>query len=344
MDFFAGSGTTLNALDLLNSVDGGNRRCVLVTNNEVSEIEAKQLTNDGFRPGDPEWEQLGICQSVTFPRSKYTILGQRDDCTELEGEYFTGLFLSKEVSRSIRRLGFVDPQTLTVAARKKEIAGLIEGVPMSHIKPDTTFFVSDDERHTAAVLFDDTQANAFLDALKDIEHITDLYIITQSNPLFKSLKNQITELLGPIKLQEEEKRAMSEGFPANLEYFKLDFLDKDQVALGQQFCTILPILWMRAGAVGPRPEISDSKNIPAMLLPEQNPFAVLLDETHFADFQTALASRSANDSAPPITHIILVTDSEEAFQEMAAQLTAPHIIQLYRDYLENFAINQGDSA
>lgn len=36
VDFFAGSGTTLNAVNLLNAADSGQRRCILVTNNEVS--------------------------------------------------------------------------------------------------------------------------------------------------------------------------------------------------------------------------------------------------------------------------------------------------------------------
>lgn len=34
VDFFAGSGTTLHAINLLNAVDGGRRRCICVTNNE----------------------------------------------------------------------------------------------------------------------------------------------------------------------------------------------------------------------------------------------------------------------------------------------------------------------
>ena len=38
LDFFAGSGTTLHAVNLLNSIDGGSRRCILVTNNEVSDL------------------------------------------------------------------------------------------------------------------------------------------------------------------------------------------------------------------------------------------------------------------------------------------------------------------
>jgi adenine-specific DNA-methyltransferase len=208
---------------------------------------------------------------------------------------------------------------------------------MSQIRSDTAFFVSETRSHSAAVLFDDTQRDAFVAALEDMQHVTDFYVVTRSNKLFQEVKTQITELLGPIEVQEEERRPMSDGFPSNLEYFRLDFLDKDPVALGHQFRAILPLLWLRAGAVGPRPELRDDDSIPAMVVPEQNPFAVLVDETRFADFQGAVAARD------DLTHIFLITDSEEAFQEMAAQLTAPNIIQLYRDYLENFAINRGEA-
>ncbi len=44
VDFFAGSGTTLHAVNLLNAEDGGKRQCIMVTNNEVSEDEAKTLS------------------------------------------------------------------------------------------------------------------------------------------------------------------------------------------------------------------------------------------------------------------------------------------------------------
>lgn len=337
LDFFAGSGTTLHAVNLLNIADGGNRRCILVTNNEVSEDEAKTLAKQGYRPGDREWERHGICQSVTWPRAKYTILGHRDDGTDLEGDYLTGNTVNREKPRTFRRLGYIDPSALGIAARKKEIVSLIEGIPMSHIKPDTAFFVSDSEQHTAAILFDDTQGDGFLAALEDMDHITHFYIVTRENKRFQELKAQITDLLGPITLQEEEKRPMSEGFPANLEYFRLDFLQKDQVALGRQFQEILPLLWLRAGAVGPRPELTNANSIPPMLLPPDNSFAVLVDETHFADLRTATAVRD------DLTHVFLITDSEESFQEMAAYIAAPHVIQLYRDYLQNFTINQGDA-
>ncbi len=131
---------------------------------------------------------------------------------------------------------------------------------------------------------------------------------------------------------------MSEGFSANLEYFRLDFLDKDHVALGRQFREILPILWLQAGAIGPRPELPKNKPLPTMLIPEHNPFSILLEESYFADFTVKLKDRD------DLTHAYLVTDSEEAFQEMAGQLKVPNVIQLYRDYLENFTINKGESA
>lgn len=69
IDFFAGSGTTLHAVNLLNAEDGGHRRCILVTNNEVSADEAKALTERGFQPGDEEWNKLGIARYVTWPRT-----------------------------------------------------------------------------------------------------------------------------------------------------------------------------------------------------------------------------------------------------------------------------------
>lgn len=52
LDFFAGSGTTLHATMALNAEDGGNRQCILVTNNENN-----------------------ICEEVTYERNKKIIKG-----------------------------------------------------------------------------------------------------------------------------------------------------------------------------------------------------------------------------------------------------------------------------
>jgi len=335
LDFFAGSGTTLNAVNLLNTIDGGQRRCIMVTNNEVSEDEAKALWNKGLLPGEREWEKHGICQAITWPRSKYTILGHRDDGTEIDGEYFTGKFIEKEKPRNFYHIDFTSSAEFATAARKKRLVRIIEGIPQSMVKPDSAFILSDNEKHFASVLFDDTQVDAWLDAMIDHDHITDFYIVTERPATFYKIKDHITELLGPMIVTKENKRPIKDGFPANLEYFRLEFLEKDRIALGRQFREILPLLWLRSGAIGPRPELSDSEPMPSMVVPDKNPFAVLVDETHFAGFLEALETKER------LTHVYLVTDSGEAFQEMAGQINAPHVIQLYRDYMDNFVINKG---
>lgn len=87
IDFFAGSGTTMHAVNLLNAEDGGHRRCIMVTNNEVSEAEAKSMKEKGLKPGDPEWEALGIARYVTWPRTVCSIEGHDINGNPLKGNY-----------------------------------------------------------------------------------------------------------------------------------------------------------------------------------------------------------------------------------------------------------------
>lgn len=76
LDFFAGSGTTAHATMLLNHLDGGHRRSVLVTNNEVGfNAENDFVENKKLRPYDIEWQKYGIANSITWPRLKCCING-----------------------------------------------------------------------------------------------------------------------------------------------------------------------------------------------------------------------------------------------------------------------------
>lgn len=68
VDFFAGSGTTQHAVSLLNLEDSGQRKCIMVTNNELSDEEEKSLKKKGFNKGDKEWEDRGIARYITWPR------------------------------------------------------------------------------------------------------------------------------------------------------------------------------------------------------------------------------------------------------------------------------------
>lgn len=52
IDFFAGSGTTMHATNLLNAEDGGQRTCIMVTNNEISDAEEKEFSKRGVHKGD----------------------------------------------------------------------------------------------------------------------------------------------------------------------------------------------------------------------------------------------------------------------------------------------------
>jgi adenine-specific DNA-methyltransferase len=87
LDFFGGSGTTAHAVARLNRQDGGHRRSIVVTNNEVSAAEGDALRKSGFRPGDPEWEALGIFEYVTRPRITAAVSGSRPDGEPVKGDY-----------------------------------------------------------------------------------------------------------------------------------------------------------------------------------------------------------------------------------------------------------------
>jgi adenine-specific DNA-methyltransferase len=138
---------------------------------------------------------------------------------------------------------------------------------------------------------------------------------------------------------------IADGFPANLAYFKLEFLDKDRVALKRAFREILPLLWLKAGAIGPRPELlprrDQAEPEPAFFAPPANPFAVLLDEGRLKALLAALAGRSG------LKCLFIVTDSEDAFNDLSsdaitalrAESPGLETVQLYRDYLDNFLIN-----
>jgi len=100
VDFFAGSGTTQHAVNLLNEEDGGNRRCIMVTNNEVSINEETKLIAEGYKKGDEQWERLGIAKHVTWPRTVASINGIDVQGTPLKGKYICAYPASKDIPMS----------------------------------------------------------------------------------------------------------------------------------------------------------------------------------------------------------------------------------------------------
>lgn len=88
VDFFAGSGTTMHAVNLLNAEDGGKRTCIMVTNNEISADEEKDFEKRGIKKGDEEWEEHGIAKYVTWPRTVCTINGVDINGKKLKDTYY----------------------------------------------------------------------------------------------------------------------------------------------------------------------------------------------------------------------------------------------------------------
>ena len=332
VDFFAGSGTTLHAVNLLNAEDNGNRRCIMVTNNEVSEEEEVELKRQGHHPGDPEWNSLGIAQYVNWPRTKGSIKGVDVNGLPLNGNYLTYLNRELEKSRRIKQVSLIDnPQALTTNQKKNVVALCFKGqLPQSLVKAGSKFIVSDE--HTGSILFDIHYDEELLEELDGQDQITDIYIVTQNDKEFKRIKCRVQETLGNIIEEVPVMRPMSEGFAANAKYFKLGFLDKDSIELQRQFGELLPLLWMKAGAIGRCPEV-EGDGIPEVLLLEDNSMAILTDEEAYLDF------RKMMDNHKNIKSVFIVTNSEDAFMSMAKPFVWAKCYQLYKDYLENFSIN-----
>ena len=126
LDFFAGSGTTMHAVNLLNAEDGGHRRCIMVTNNEVSADEAKMLKDKGYQPGDEEWEKLGIAHYVTWPRTVCSIKGQDVNGAPLKGNYLGSeppihMADGFKANAAFFKLGFLDPTAVSLGMRFSEM-------------------------------------------------------------------------------------------------------------------------------------------------------------------------------------------------------------------------------
>lgn len=331
LDFFAGSGTTLNAINLLNYEDGGSRRCILITNNEVSDSDAKELIKYGNVPGTQIWENHGICRSVTWPRTKYSILGVHSDGTPLQKDYITTRTIEDEAERSIKQIRFNPEQIVDIKIRK-DIVSLLgkDKLPQSLVKPGIDFVVS--EKYNATILFSPSAYEEWIAALDGQDHVTELYVVTTSNKEFKKIKEQLIEVMGAIAVSKIEKISMAVGFKANAAYFKLGFLDKASVRIGRQFREMLPILWMKAGCCGPCPSLIDQKIPEYMIFPE-NRIAILNDNSCFAEFAEEVRNTSK------IETVYLVTDSDADYRSMSKELNVKQTYQLYRDYLDNFRIN-----
>ncbi len=326
LDFFAGSGTTLHAVNLLNKEDGGHRRCIMVTNNEVSADEETAFRASGLHKGDEDWEKFGIARYVNWPRTKCSIEGININGQPLKGEYITSKTQEISQARTIKQLSFDIPDGRDGINVKKQIVALINDkkMPQNSVSDECPYIVKEDA--STAILFD---INSFDDFFEEIhEDVETIYIVSTNNKAFKAAKRELEDLPERTK-SVPVTIPMSEGFEANAAFYKLTFLDKEAVSLGTQLDKLLSILWMKAGAHGVWTIHVQGEY--ATLLETSK--AILIDEYGFDELKEELVLH------PEIETVYIIDDSEDNYRALAAQLSVKNTYQLYRDYLDNFKIN-----
>ncbi|MBA3726368.1 MAG: site-specific DNA-methyltransferase [Armatimonadetes bacterium] len=196
IDFFAGSGTTLHATCLLNAEDDGNRRCILVTNNEVNPETAKRLNKDGFYRRDPKFEQHGIFEAVTRPRSEAAITGKRADGTPPPGSYLSGRLYADGFEENVEffRLDYLDGDKVELGQAFDAIHPLLwlaagARAPRPKNVGSGDFFISPECGY--AVLFRDDAFRDFEEALAEQDDISHVFLVTDSDEAFAEMRERL---------------------------------------------------------------------------------------------------------------------------------------------------------
>jgi len=207
LDFFSGSGTTAHALMRLNKRDGGRRQCISVTNNEVAADEQKQLREQGFRPGDPEWEQWGICDYLTKPRVAAAITGKTPDGEPVRGDYkFTDEFPMAEgfeENAEFFTLTYETPVSVSHNLAFNRVAPLLwlrAGARGSRIDklPADGWAVAD----AYGLLNNVDTVTPFIKALAKVDGVRIAYIVTDDDRRFQAIAKRLPDGVEPVRLYE----------------------------------------------------------------------------------------------------------------------------------------------
>jgi adenine-specific DNA-methyltransferase len=212
LDFFGGSGTTAHAVARLNRQDEGRRQSIIITNNEVSEAEAKALRVQGHVPGDDEWETLGIFQHVTLPRITAAITGMTPDGSPIVGDYKfpdeSAMADGFEENVEFLELSYLDRNEVSRGKAFEAIAPLLwlkAGATGSMIaKVKRPFAAPSGARY--CVLFDINHWHDFAEAIRERDDLTHIFVITDSVAQYQQVVAELPPTADVSMLYEDYLR------------------------------------------------------------------------------------------------------------------------------------------
>jgi adenine-specific DNA-methyltransferase len=198
LDFFGGSGTTLHAVAALNQKDGGQRQCIIVSNNEVTVgPEKNKIHEDGHYIGSPEFEKLGIFRNVTLPRCKAAVTGESPKGNPIQGDYHSDYLPDRSYSNGFEQsVNFlkITPKSIddfTLADSLEEYTSLIwlasGGVGLdSNIDKLEGFRVATESNF--AILENPIRVKELLASINDNSSISHICVATSSETEFREVR------------------------------------------------------------------------------------------------------------------------------------------------------------
>ena len=210
LDFFAGSGTTGQAVMELNREDGGTRQYILCTNNEVGEEKEKEfkkknkLNDVNFKKikenNDKKWKdwqlEFGICTSITYPRLKNVILDENNS-TNLK--YYKTEFIENSNNR--------DQLYFDLTEKCIPMLCIKENTFIQVIKTDEFMIYRnyDDTKYTCVYFDLFGNYESFIEKVKNINQEKKMYIFSLGDYVdekkFNSINNYSIEPI-PYKIVE----------------------------------------------------------------------------------------------------------------------------------------------
>lgn len=207
VDFFCGSGTTTHAVMRLNRQDGGQRRSICITNNEVSVGEAASLRARGRRPGDEEWEQCGIFEYITKRRVTAAVTGLTPEGAPIEDDYaFNDVFpIAEGLAENVEFFVLTYEAPLRVASNRefKKIAPLLWLRAGSQGRRIEDIGAGWDVADTYGVLANLDCADEFLKAVAERRDALRIaYVVTDEERLFETVAQALPDGVEVVRLYE----------------------------------------------------------------------------------------------------------------------------------------------